>query len=52
MSERLIIPVPGGNFSAYIARPAAAKALAAVVIQEIAAKANVRAVEFFKQHLG
>jgi carboxymethylenebutenolidase len=35
MSERLSIPTPDGTFSAYLARPAAAKAPAVVVIQEI-----------------
>ena len=35
MSERLSISTPAGAFSAYVARPAAAKAPAVVVIQEI-----------------
>src|SRR5476651_2038601 len=35
MSERLSIKASGGSFSAYVARPAAAKAPAVVVIQEI-----------------
>ena len=35
MSERLSIKGAGGSFSAYVARPAAAKAPAVVVIQEI-----------------
>jgi carboxymethylenebutenolidase len=35
MSERLSISTPAGTFGAYVARPAAAKAPAVVVIQEI-----------------
>ena len=35
MSERLSITTPDGTFSAYVGRPAAAKAPAVVVIQEI-----------------
>lgn len=35
MGERISISTPGGEFSAYVARPAAAKAPAVVVIQEI-----------------
>jgi carboxymethylenebutenolidase len=35
MSERLSIPTQGGAFSAYVARPAAAKAPAVIAIQEI-----------------
>ena len=35
MSERLNVTVPDGSFSAYVARPQAAKAPAVVVIQEI-----------------
>jgi len=35
MSERLSVITPAGAFSAYVARPAAAKAPAVVVIQEI-----------------
>lgn len=35
MSERLDVTAPDGSFSAYVARPAAAKAPAVVVIQEI-----------------
>ena len=35
MSQRMRITTPAGSFSAYVARPAAAKAAAVVVIQEI-----------------
>ena len=35
MGERINIPAPGGDFSAYVARPQAANAPAVVVIQEI-----------------
>jgi carboxymethylenebutenolidase len=35
VSERISIEVPDGSFSAYVARPAAAKAAAVVAIQEI-----------------
>ena len=35
MSERISIQVPDGSFSAYVARPAAARAPAVVAIQEI-----------------
>jgi carboxymethylenebutenolidase len=35
VSERISIKVPDGSFSAYVARPAAAKAAAVVAIQEI-----------------